>query len=170
MITNAKKFQLLLNTREREIPNESYDDRFNSVANSHEGRELFASMHLSNSAVPVQSPRHAALLGRQWPIPDGEFRALWIEKFGPVSGGAKSPAYPSGDETRRRTAAAAGGSFEGDAKLKEEGRRGFLENVDRFMALGHNWSEAWSLAGTTSPGKEFFSQWARGAAQEKFQK
>ncbi|SRR6266404_742084 len=171
--SRAAKIQRLINEREQQFPNEQYEDRFNAVIASPEGQEIFAQMHLSNEElVPVQSPRHAALLGRQWPIPDGEFRKLWIEKFGPsgslsVSGGQKSPVYPSEEQTRRQTGKAAGGSFQGDAKLKDEGRRGFLDEVARQMALGHTRDQAWAISGSTSPGREFYAQWSSGSAQVK---
>ncbi len=169
--TSSQKFQILLNERQHRFPSEGSNNSFTAVANSAEGAELLSHMkragegELVNSDVPVQSPRHAALLGRIWPIPDAEFRRLWLAKFGPLSDGQKTPTYPSEEETRRRTAAAAGGSFQGDAKLKEEGRRGFLDEVARLMAEGRNRDQAWAEASSTSPGKEFYGQWSRGKAQ-----
>src|SRR5438874_82796 len=125
--SRAAKIQRLLEERQQSFPNETNDARFAAVMASDEGQEIFAQMHLPNEeAVPVQSPRHAALLGRQWPIPDAEFRKLWLAKFGAISAGSgpKSTSYPtsypSEEETRRKTAEAAGGSFQGDAKLKDE--------------------------------------------------
>ena len=158
-----EKLKKLMDARLQKFPNESFDARFAAVANSEEGGQLFAAM---------QSPRHAALLGRTWPIPDAEFRRLWLAKFGPPVTGtgpgiSQYPSYPSEGESTRRTAAAAGGSFQGDAKIKEEGRRGFMDEVARLMATGRNYDQAWSEAGSTSPGKEFYAQWARGAAQIK---
>lgn len=169
MNTTSEKFQTLLNERQQRFPNEGYDASFAVVANSDEGRELFAEMHLANSDVPTQSPRHCALLGLQWPAPQSEFEKKWLAKFGPsvagVGSGGTPPSYPSEEQTRRSTAKAAGGSFQGDAKLKDEGRRGFLDEVAREMALGKSYSESWAIASSTSPGKEFYAQWSRGAAE-----
>ncbi len=172
-ISRRTKLNQLLDRRALQFPNESYDARFNAVVASDAGLELLAQMHIANEdAVLVQSPRHAALLGRLYPIPDTEFRKLWLAKFGPISGvGPKSTSYPSSypseEETRRKTAEAAGGSFQGDAKLKDEARRKFLAEVARLMAEGRSRDQAWAEASSTSPGKEFYAQWARGAAQVK---
>jgi hypothetical protein len=163
----SKKLHQLMDARLQQFPNESYDQRFRAVANSEEGKELFAAMHVANEdAVPVQSPRHAALLGRTWPIPDAEFKRLWISKFGALSGGPQSPSYPSEQEEQRQTAKAAG-KITDEAKLKEEGRVGFLDEVARLMSEGRNRDQAWAEASSTSPGKEYYAQWARGAAQVK---
>src|SRR6266542_4171062 len=152
------KLQQLMDARLQQFPNESFDARFAAVTASDEGQQLFAQMHIANEdAVPVQSPRHAALLDRLWPIPDAEFKRLWLAKYGPLSAGSETPGYATESETRRRTAEAAG-SFQGDAKLKDKSRRGFLDEVARLMATGHDYSQAWSIATSTSPGKEFYMQ------------
>lgn len=167
------RVQQLLSERRQLHPEETCEQNFMAVANSPEGEKLFAGMqHFANSGdVPIQSPRHAALLGRTFPIPDAEFRTLWISKFGePGSGvgyGSPYPGYPSEQEERRQTAKAAGGSFQGDVDLKEKGRAGFLAEVSRLMALGRNYEAAWAEASSTNPGREFYAQWASGAAQVK---
>jgi hypothetical protein len=161
------KFQQLINDRRQQHPGESNEARWNAVAESEAGAQLLAGMHVANEdAVPVQSPRHAALLGRTWPIPDAEFSRLWLAKFGPLSGGSKSPSYPGEQQEQSQTTKAAG-KITDEAKLKDEGRRGFLDEVSRLIAEGRNRDQAWAEASATSPGKEYYAQWARGAAQVK---
>jgi hypothetical protein len=40
----------LMDARERNFPNETYEDRFRTVANSNEGAQLFAQMQRSGEA------------------------------------------------------------------------------------------------------------------------
>src|SRR6266446_2473898 len=92
------RFQRLLAERRAAFPTEPYNESFRAVVDSGSGAELFANMERSQStistdAVPVQSPRHAALLGRTWPIPDAEFKRLWLARFGPTSGAALARSY-----------------------------------------------------------------------------
>jgi len=165
--SRSDKIQRLLNKREEQLPNESFDSRFNAVMASDEGRELLAQMHLSNEeAVPVFGPQTAATVGLRYPEDRALFRERWLRKEGPIAGAPPSPAYPTEEQTRRRTAEAAG-SIKDEPKLKEEGRRGFLDEVARQISLGHSYSEAWSISSSTSPGKELYAQWSRGAAQNK---
>lgn len=171
-IKRNEKLRQLMDARLQQFPNESYEARFSAVANSPEGQALFEDMHLANEdAVPVQNPRIVKLLlgAEPWryPLPESEYRRRYLGTFGPLSAGSpNSPSYPSEQEEQRRTAKAAG-KITDEVKLKEEGRRGFLDEVARLMAAGHEYSEAWSAASSTSPGKEFYAQWARGAAQLK---
>jgi hypothetical protein len=106
MNSTSKKFQSLLNDRQHRFPTESYEHCFTAVTNSDEGKSVLSQMHragdsLANS-VPVQSPRHAALLGRIWPIPAAEFSRLWTEKYGATSAGSPLVDYP--DESEERAA------------------------------------------------------------------
>ncbi len=94
-------------------------------------------------------------------------RALYNEmSVSSVGYGGIPLSYPSEQDEQRRTAEAAG-KITDEPKLKEEGRRGFLADVSRLQAAGHEYSQAWSIASSSSPGKEFYAQWARGAAQLK---
>jgi hypothetical protein len=49
------KFQSLMSKREQQLPNESFDARFNAVINSEDGKQLFAQMHVPESNLTNQS-------------------------------------------------------------------------------------------------------------------
>jgi len=46
----AARFQQLMDARQKDFPNESYEDRFRTVANSNEGAQLFAQMSKAGEA------------------------------------------------------------------------------------------------------------------------
>src|SRR6266481_6240846 len=104
-------------------------------------------MHFANQeSVPVQSPRHAAMLGRTYPIPDAEFKSLWLSKFDPVSAAPAAPKYPTeADEIRKTAKASGGGPVVDEPATKEAGRKAFLALVDKLIAQGHEYSAAWSI-------------------------
>jgi hypothetical protein len=143
----AAQLQELLRERHKKFPNETYDARFAAVANSSKGLEIFTNMKTpGEDAVPVQSPRHSALLGRTWPIPDVEFRRLWLAKFGPTSGDAMQPEYPTATEAYQHAG---------------EALAAFMKEVRRFQDLKFSYDQSWANASSTEPGKSAYAAWAR---------
>ena len=55
--TRQAKFQSLVKEREQELPNESYEDRFNAVADTQEGQQLLNQMHRPTTAEENQSDK-----------------------------------------------------------------------------------------------------------------
>lgn len=163
------KFQSLIRRHREDHPADDYQTAFAAVSNSDEGQQLMANMHIANAdAVPVFNPRSARLVGLSYPQDEAIFRETWLRKQGPLSGGGPYPKYPDEAEEQRRTdKASGGGPVVDEPALKEKGKSGFLSEVNRLIQAGHEYSAAWSIAGSTSPGKEFYAQWSRGSAQLK---
>jgi hypothetical protein len=158
------KFQKLVNERREKHPNEDYNTAFNAVMTA-EGQQLVAEMHIANEdAVPTFNPRSARLVGLSYPADEAIFRETWLRKQGPLSGGGPGPKYPSPEDEKRAVEKT---NPIDEVATKEEGKAGFLSEVNRLIKQGHEYSAAWAIAGSTSPGKESYSQWSRGSAQLK---